>query len=189
MISFRAVSRGCSSLVASSRAIGVTRSFASSCCGGGSPKLPTAPEHIELDDFFKVDLRIAKVLKADHVEGAKKLIKLTLDLGPKRKTVAPAAATEAVSTPEPTTTTTETTTTTTEVVEERDIRTVFSGIKAHYEPEKLEGKNVIVVANLKPRKLKFGMSEGMVLFASDEDSKSVLYTTVDDGALPGMKVL
>ncbi|GAM26068.1 hypothetical protein SAMD00019534_092430 [Acytostelium subglobosum LB1] len=176
-----------------------TRSMAS-CCGGGAktPAMPPSASEIELDDFFKLDLRMARVTKAEHVEGAKKLLKLTLDLGPKKQVPVQATTDATTATPGTATATTTTapiqeSTSTTKPQpqqQERDIRTVFSGVKQHYQPEELEGKNLIVVANLKPKKTKFGMSEAMVLFASDEDSKNVLYTTVvDDRVQPGFKVL
>ncbi len=106
---------------------------------------------ISIDDFAKVDLRVAKIVNAEHVEGAEKLLKLTLDLG------------------EPVT------------------RTVFAGIKAAYEPDSLVGRLTIAVANLAPRKMKFGMSEGMVLAASGEGS-GIFLLSPDDGARPGMRV-
>ena len=90
-----------------------------------------APEFIDFNDFAKVDLRIAKVLKADHVDGADKLLQLQLDVG------------------------------------NGETRQVFSGIKSHYQPEDLIGKNVVLVYNLAPRKMRFGMSEGMVLAAAE----------------------
>ncbi|TCS41971.1 methionine--tRNA ligase [Reinekea marinisedimentorum] len=88
-------------------------------------------EHIEFNDFTKVDLRIAKVISADHVEGADKLLQLQLDVG------------------------------------NGETRQVFSGIKSHYQPEDLMGKNLVLVYNLAPRKMRFGMSEGMVLAAGE----------------------
>jgi methionyl-tRNA synthetase len=93
-----------------------------------APEDNSIADEIEFDDFAKVDLRVAKIVKAEHVEGADKLLKLTLDLGGEQ-------------------------------------RTVFSGIKAAYSPEDLEGKLTVMIANLKPRKMRFGMSEGMVLAA------------------------
>jgi len=110
---------------------------------------PIADE-IEYDDFAKIDLRIAKIVKAEHVNGADKLLQLTLDLG-------------------------------------GDTRNVFAGIKSAYEPEQLEGKLTVMVANLKPRKMKFGMSEGMVL-AAGPGGKDLWVLNPDDGAQPGMKV-
>jgi methionyl-tRNA synthetase len=110
-----------------------------------------APE-IQFEDFAKVDLRIAKIIKADHVEGADKLLQLTLDIG------------------------------------DGETRNVFSGIKAAYQPEDLEGKLTIVVANLAPRKMKFGLSEGMVLAAGPGGS-DLWILEPHDGAQPGMRVL
>jgi methionyl-tRNA synthetase len=106
---------------------------------------------ISLDDFMKVDLRVAKIVNAEHVEGAEKLLKLTLDIG------------------------------------EDKPRTVFAGIKSAYDPEKLKGRMTVMVANLAPRKMKFGMSEGMVLAASG-DAPGLFILSPDDGAQPGMRV-
>jgi methionyl-tRNA synthetase len=112
---------------------------------------PTAaPATISIDDFAKVDLRIARIVKAEHVEGADKLLKLTLDVG-------------------------------------TDTRTVFAGIKSAYDPAKLEGRLTVVVANLAPRKMKFGLSQGMVLAASGEGPGLYLLAP-DAGAAPGMRV-
>ena len=105
---------------------------------------------ISIDDFNKLDLRIAKVAKAEAVEGADKLLKLTLDLGDGSKTV-------------------------------------FAGIKTAYDPARLEGRLTVVVANLAPRKMKFGVSEGMVLAASGE-GPGIYLLSPDTGAQPGMKV-
>ena len=110
---------------------------------------PIAPE-IEFDDFAKVDLRIAKIVKAEHVEKADKLLQLTLDIG-------------------------------------GETRNVFAGIKSAYAPEDLEGKLTVMVANLKPRKMRFGMSEGMVL-AAGPGGEDLWILNPDDGAQPGMKV-
>jgi len=110
----------------------------------------TAGGTISIDDFNKLDLRVAKIVKAEHVEGADKLLKLTLDLG---------GAT----------------------------RTVFAGIKSAYAPEKLEGQLAVVVANLVPRKMKFGVSEGMVLAASG-DGPGIFLVAPHSGAQPGMRV-
>lgn len=115
---------------------------------------PLAPE-IGIDDFSKVDLRIAKIVKAEHVEGSDKLLRLTLDVG------------------------------------EGKTRNVFSGIKSAYKPEDLEGKFTVMVANLAPRKMKFGVSEGMVLAASHADEKANpgLYVLEPwPGATPGLRV-
>jgi methionyl-tRNA synthetase len=105
---------------------------------------------ISIDDFNKLDLRVAKVVKAEHVEGADKLLKLTLDLG-------------------------------------GSARTVFAGIKSAYEPAQLEGQLAVVVANLTPRKMKFGVSEGMVLAASG-DGPGIFLISPHTGAAPGMRV-
>lgn len=105
---------------------------------------------IQIDDFAKIDLRVAKIVQADHVEGADKLLQLTLDIG------------------------------------EENTRNVFAGIKAHYNPEDLQGKLTVMVANLAPRKMKFGVSEGMVLAAGDGKSLHIL--SPDSGAKPGMKI-
>ena len=109
-----------------------------------------AASTISIDDFNKIDLRIAKIVKAEAVEGADKLLKLTLDLGGSAKTV-------------------------------------FAGIKSAYDPAKLEGRLTVVVANLAPRKMKFGLSEGMVLAASGE-GPGIYLLSPDTGAQPGMKV-
>lgn len=106
---------------------------------------------ISIDDFTKVDLRIARIAEASHVEGADKLLRLTLDLGP------------------------------------LGTRQVFAGIKSAYAPEALVGRLTVMVANLAPRKMKFGMSEGMVLAASG-DAPGLFILSPDSGAEPGMKV-
>ena len=113
-----------------------------------------AEQHISIDDFAKVDLRVARIADARHVEGADKLIRLTLDLG------------------------------------EGGTRNVFAGIKSAYDPAQLVGRLTVMVANLAPRKMKFGMSEGMVLAASDTDGKSpgLFLLSPDSGAQPGMRV-
>jgi methionyl-tRNA synthetase len=108
-------------------------------------------ETISIDDFSKIDLRVARIVNAEHVEGAEKLLKLTLDIG------------------------------------EEKPRTVFAGIKSAYDPEKLKGRMTVMVANLAPRKMKFGMSEGMVLAASGE-SPGLFILSPDDGALAGMRI-
>ena len=104
-----------------------------------------------MDDFLKINLRVAQVESAEAVEEADKLIKLNLDLGPLGK------------------------------------KQVFAGIKKYYDPADLVGKLVICVANLKPRKMRFGLSEGMILAASTEDS-GVFIVSPDNGSKPGMKV-
>lgn len=110
----------------------------------------TESAEIDIELFSRIDLRVARVVQAEHVEGADKLLKLTLDTG---------GAT----------------------------RTVFAGIRKAYEPSALEGRLVVLVANLKPRKMRFGTSEGMVLAASG-DGPGVFLLHPDDGAEPGMKV-
>jgi len=107
-------------------------------------------ETISIDDFMKVDLRVAKIVSAEHVDGADKLLKLSLDLGDEQ-------------------------------------RQVFAGIKSAYQPEQLIGRLTVMVANLAPRKMKFGMSEGMVLAAGPGGSEIFLLSP-DSGATPGMKV-
>ncbi len=113
-----------------------------------------ANPHIGIDDFMKVDLRIAKIVDAGHVEGAEKLIRLSLDIGEDRP------------------------------------RQVFAGIKSAYDPAQLVGRLTVMVANLAPRKMKFGMSEGMVMAASDVDGKTpgIFLLSPDAGAQPGMRV-
>lgn len=111
----------------------------------------TEGEYISIDDFTKVDLRIAKIVNAEHVEGAEKLLKLSLDIG------------------------------------EVKPRQVFAGIKSVYDPATLVGRLTVMVANLAPRKMKFGMSEGMVLAASDERGGPYILSP-DSGAQAGMRV-
>ena len=105
---------------------------------------------IAFDDFAKIDLRIAKIAKAEHVEGADKLLRLELDIGD-------------------------------------ETRQVFAGIKSAYQPEDLEGKFTVMVANLAPRKMRFGMSEGMVL-AAGPGGKDLYILEPHEGATPGMRV-
>ena len=116
----------------------------------GAAPAAAATGTISIDDFNKIDLRVAKIVKAEAVEGADKLLKLTLDLGGVSKTV-------------------------------------FAGIKSAYDPAKLEGRLTVVVANLAPRKMKFGVSEGMVLAASGE-GPGIYLLSPDTGAHAGMKV-
>ena len=106
---------------------------------------------ISIDDFIKVDLRVARIAEAGAVEGADKLLRLQLDLGP------------------------------------LGTRQVFAGIKKAYDPALLVGKLTVCVANLAPRKMKFGMSEGMVLAASN-DSAGPCLLWPDEGAEPGMRI-
>ena len=123
----------------------------------GAETKPTGPladdpiaDTIEFPDFAKVDLRVVKIVKAEHVEGADKLLQLTLDLG-------------------------------------GETRNVFAGIKSAYAPEDLEGKLTVMVANLAPRKMRFGVSEGMVL-AAGPGGKDLFILNPDQGAEPGMKI-
>jgi methionyl-tRNA synthetase len=116
----------------------------------GEGEVSGAPQ-IAIDDFSKIDLRVAKITTAEHVEGADKLLKLTLDVG-------------ALGT-----------------------RQVFAGIKSAYDPEALKGRLTVVIANLAPRKMKFGVSEGMVLAASGE-GPGLFLLSPDSGAQPGMRI-
>ena len=108
-------------------------------------------EEITIEEFNRLDLRVARIARAEQVEGADKLVKLTLEVG------------------------------------ESGTRTVFAGIKADYTPDKLEGRLAVLVANLAPRKMKFGVSEGMVLAASGE-GPGIFLVSPDSGAKPGMRV-
>jgi methionyl-tRNA synthetase len=108
------------------------------------------PAEIGIDDVMKLDLRVARVVAAETVEGADKLLRLRVDLGGSE-------------------------------------RTIFAGIRAAYEPAQLIGKHIVVVANLKPRKMRFGLSEGMLLAASG-DTPGVFVVGPDAGATPGMRV-
>jgi len=107
-------------------------------------------EMIEFDDFAKIDLRVALIEKAEHVEGAEKLLRLSLSLGDEK-------------------------------------RQVLAGIKSAYSPEQLEGRMTVMVANLKPRKMRFGISEGMVL-AAGPGGDELWILSPDDGAKPGMRI-
>lgn len=112
-----------------------------------------APE-VTIDEFSKMDLRVAKVIKCQKVEGSTKLLQFTLDVG------------------------------------EGKTRNVFSGIQSAYKPEDLEGRLIIMIANLAPRKMRFGVSEGMILSASDADDKGLglFVLSPDSGAVPGMRI-
>lgn len=113
-------------------------------------KLEPIAEAIEIEDFAKIDLRIARIVKAEAVEGAEKLLQLTVDLGD-------------------------------------HTRSIFAGVKSAYAPDDLEGKLTVVVANLKPRKMRFGTSEGMML-AAGPGGKDIFVLSPDAGAQPGMRV-
>ena len=114
------------------------------------PSMEPIADEITFDDFAKIDLRVVRIAKAEHVEGADKLLRLTLDLG-------------------------------------EGERNVFAGIKSAYAPEELEGKLTVMVANLAPRKMKFGMSEGMVL-AAGPGGKELWILEPHSGAQPGMRI-
>ena len=114
------------------------------------PEATERDDTISIDDFLKVDMRIARIAKAEPVDGADKLLALTLDLGDSS-------------------------------------RSVFAGIKAAYDPDALVGRHVVVVANLAPRKMRFGVSEGMVL-AAGPGGEDIFLLSPDDGAAPGMRV-
>ena len=113
-------------------------------------KFEPIAQTIEFDDFAKLDLRIGKIIKADHVEGSDKLLQLTVDIGD-------------------------------------ETRTIFAGIKSAYAPEDLEGKLTLVIANLAPRKMRFGCSEGMVL-AAGPGGKDIWILSPEKGAVAGMRV-
>ncbi len=118
---------------------------------GKPAKTDEPPAEIQFDDFARIDLRVARIVAAEHVEGADKLLQLQLDLG------------------------------------ERGQRQVFAGIKAAYQPEQLVGRLTVVVANLAPRKMRFGLSEGMVL-AAGPGGEDIFLLQPDAGAEPGMQV-
>jgi len=111
---------------------------------------PIAPT-CSIDDFAKIDLRVAMVLAAEEAAGSDKLLKLTVTLG------------------------------------EANPRTIFAGIKSAYKPETLVGRHVVVVANLAPRKMKFGTSEGMVI-AAGPGGQEIFVLSPDAGAVPGQRV-
>jgi len=106
---------------------------------------------ISIDDFLRIDLRVAKVLNAELIAGADKLLKLRVDLG------------------------------------ELGQREIFAGIRAAYDPASLVGRLIVVVANLEPRKMRFGTSEGMML-AAGPGGKDIFALSADSGAIPGMRV-
>jgi methionyl-tRNA synthetase len=112
--------------------------------------IPAIADEISFDEFAKIDLRVAKIINAEHVEGADKLLRLTLDMG----------------------------------LEQRQ---VFAGIKSAYSPKDLIGKQTVMVANLAPRKMRFGLSQGMVL-AAGPGGKDLFILNLDQGAQAGMKV-
>ena len=129
-------------------------SLAPAPASGKEAKTVTTSPVISIEDFAKVDLRVAKIIEASLVEGSDKLLRLSLDVG------------------------------------EEKPRQVFAGIKSAYSPEALVGRLTVMVANLAPRKMKFGISEGMVLAASDPEGKiaGISILSPDSGAVPGMRV-
>jgi methionyl-tRNA synthetase len=126
------------------------RAATAASSAGGSSGPTAAPATLSIDEFRKVDLRVVRIVDAESVAGADKLLRLTLDLGSEQ-------------------------------------RTVFAGIKGAYDPAALKGRLTVMVANLAPRKMKFGVSEGMVLAASGEGPGLYLLAP-DSGAVPGMKI-
>ncbi|MBX3709800.1 MAG: methionine--tRNA ligase [Gammaproteobacteria bacterium] len=116
-----------------------------------TPTKAPVKESISIEDFNKIDLRIAKILEAEAIEGADKLLRLKVELV-------------------------------------NETRQIFAGIKSAYQPEQLIGRQVIIVANLAPRKMRFGVSEGMVIAASGEDNANLFLVSPDPGAQPGMRV-
>jgi methionyl-tRNA synthetase len=112
--------------------------------------IPRPDGIITVDEFARLDLRVARIVSAEVVEGADKLLKLTVEAG-------------------------------------GEPRTVFAGIRQAYQPEALVGRHVVLLANLKPRKMRFGLSEGMVL-AAGPGGTDVFLVSPDNGATPGMKV-
>ena len=111
----------------------------------------SSPNKISIDDFNKIDLRVAKIIKAEEVENSDKLLHIELDVG-------------------------------------NEQRTVFAGIKNAYNPADLVGQLVVIVANLEPRKMRFGVSDGMILAASNEDQVGIFLIKPSEGSTPGMKV-
>jgi methionyl-tRNA synthetase len=122
-----------------------------SAAGTGSVVQPVEGNQVSIDDFLRVDLRVAKVLEADFIAGADKLLRLRLDVG------------------------------------DLGERQVFAGIRAAYDPASLVGRLIVIVANLEPRKMRFGTSEGMML-AAGPGGTEVFVLSPDSGALPGMRV-
>ena len=117
-----------------------------------SGSIETIAQQITIDDFAKVDLRIARIVECSLVDGADKLLRLSLDVGEGR------------------------------------LRNVFAGIRSAYQPDELVGKMTVMVANLAPRKMKFGISEGMVLAASDKSDSGIYILQPWPGAVPGMRI-
>lgn len=144
---------GPASTAAGANASGSGSGTASPAAGTTSPTpsdIPAFAETIDIEAFARVDLRVAKIVSADYVEGADKLLRLQLDLGSEQ-------------------------------------RQVFAGIRAAYAPETLVGRLTVMVANLAPRKMRFGISEGMVLAAGDGQG-GIFLLSPDAGATPGMRI-
>ncbi|PUJ10790.1 methionine--tRNA ligase subunit beta, partial [Salmonella enterica] len=140
---------------ANRQSLQATAEAPAAAAANGAAAIEPMADTITIDDFAKIDLRVAKIVACQRVEGSNKLLQLTLDVG------------------------------------EGQTRNVFSGIQSAYAPEDLVGKLTVMVANLAPRKMKFGMSEGMVLAASaaDEKAQPGLYILEPhSGAVPGMRV-
>ena len=127
-----------------------TRGTVDMPASGAVPAAPVAQNLIDIDTFARIDLRVARVVSAEHIDGADKLLRLILDLGDSK-------------------------------------RQVFAGIKSAYAPEALVGRLTVVVANLAPRKMRFGESQGMVL-AAGPGGKEIFLLAPDAGAVPGMQV-
>jgi methionyl-tRNA synthetase len=145
-------------VTAGAAALAVTAASAAAppAAAGGAPPAPTPtlapkPDLISIDDFLRIDLRAAKVLSAEFVPGADKLLKLHLDVG------------------------------------ELGARDIFAGIRAAYDPAALVGRLIVVVANLAPRKMRFGVSEGMML-AAGPGGADIFVLSPDLGATPGMRI-
>jgi methionyl-tRNA synthetase len=128
--------------------IEASRQMAAEQPASESSNTDSKDDFISIDDFLKIDLRVAEVKQAESIDGADKLLRITLDDGDGE-------------------------------------RTVLAGIKADYNPDDLVGKQVVIVANLKPRKMRFGISEGMILAAGGD---KIFLISPDDGATPGMRV-
>ena len=143
-------SPGAASVAASATTPGTTPAAATAAPATTAKDQAATPATISIDEFKRIDLRVARIANAEHVEGADKLLRLTLDLG-------------------------------------TETRTVFAGIKSAYDPAKLVGRLTVMVANLAPRKMKFGVSQGMVLAASGEEPGLYLLSP-DSGAKPGMRI-
>jgi methionyl-tRNA synthetase len=137
-------------LAAAKQDLAPTSAAAATTANTGALQADPLRPTISIDDFAKIDLRVARIVKAQHVPGAEKLLQLTLDLG-------------------------------------GETRNVFAGIRSAYDPATLEGRLTVMVANLAPRKMRFGVSEGMVL-AAGPGGKDLWILSPDEGAEPGMRI-